>query len=183
MILYIQIYLKKNAYQKLFSKKWNYLIQFKLLKFLVIIMTSIYLFKYSNLNLKEFISNLFIQLCLEENSNQLKIYSLIYKRIQVLDKIQKIKNNDIYDTKKIKEKIQNYPISLLNPDITDDLKKILSNLQKSLLKSDEKKGFFSRFHRTKSESIFKILSKEVDILSFETVDVSPIRYYFFFIIF
>jgi hypothetical protein len=129
--------------------------------------------------LKENIKNLFIQSIKEEDfsTSFLRLYVLLYKRIQVQEVIQNNLNFSILNLNKSKEEFEKLPITSLNPDISEELKSILKHMQKSMLKTDERKGFFARFHKTRSESIFKILGKGIDPLVFLGIDISPIRDY------
>lgn len=129
--------------------------------------------------LRDAVKRLFIQYARENDnfSPLISFHLLLYKRMKIVEKVQEFQSLKGFDVKRLKNTYEHLPLELIPSVQKEENVKLLSNLQKAMQKSDVKKGIFAKLRKTRSESVYKLLSKHASPLVMIGTDVSEVQNY------
>lgn len=129
-------------------------------------------------NLRKAITRLVKQTCEEHDlaSPLLGFHILLFQRLQIIQEVYSSQKHRTLAFKSLKSGFEVLPL-YMKKNFNEESSQVLRQLSKALQKSDDKRGLFSRIRKSRSEAVYRILTKHTDPMSMYGEDMSQVREY------
>ncbi len=130
--------------------------------------------------LRTAVKNLFVQAAMDDDHcpSLISFHMLLYKRIKILEKVQEFQHLRLNDLKRLKSGFETMSLTTAMSGVNrDENIALLKNLQKAMQKSDVKRGLFAKLRKSRSEAVYKLLSKHTGPVSMPNSDMAVVQDY------